>query len=153
MHFDYDWSFLPFLCSFIEQSYTLNRVQLSCWWRCLQSYLVSQTDEPGAWIWIWPKPHTHMVILSGQASQCSVWLHFVLLVEQCGIWSSDPWLIQGRSGQEWEEKWRMVTNWEIWESGWVRSRSHCSCSSRVEGCGVSLKLLNCVDDGLSQAYQ
>jgi len=26
----------------------------------------------------------------------------------------DPWLIQGRSGQGWEEKWRMLTNWEIW---------------------------------------
>jgi len=38
----------------------------------------------------------------------------VLLVEQCGICSWYPWLMQGRSGQVWEEKWRIVTNWEIW---------------------------------------
>jgi len=32
----------------------------------------------------------------------------ILLVGQCGIWSWDPWLLQGRSGQGWKEKWRMV---------------------------------------------
>jgi hypothetical protein len=59
MHFDHNPSFLQPSSSHIWQSHILNKVQYPADRDVTVTWFHKVMDDPGAWILIWPNPHSH----------------------------------------------------------------------------------------------